>query len=103
VTEIPEQIARDTLVELGETPGNDPIAQLAAYAETSSALLQDLRERMYLTHQPPTDLDEYGRVRDNTTSARIALVRIHAAQETAQLEAILELPDARREPDEDTE
>ncbi len=92
MAETPEHIALDTLAELGETPGPDPITQLAAYAETNSATLQDMRERMYLTHQAPTDPDEYTRVRDNTMTARIALVRIQAARETAELQAILDLP-----------
>lgn len=103
MTDTPEQIARNTLTELGETPGPDPIAQLHAYAEHVSALLKDMRERMYLTRQPPADIDEYRRIADNTLTARVAAVHIQAAQETAQLNAILELPDAVRETDADGE
>ena len=101
MTEDPEQIARDTLTELGETPGNDPIAQVHAIAEQATALLNDMRQRMYLTHQPPTDVDEYTRTADRSHTALIADYRIHAARQSAELDAILELPDAVRDPDED--
>lgn len=101
MTETPEQIARRALTELGETPGNDPIAQVHAIAEEATALLNDMRQRMYLTHQSPIDVDEYTRTADRSHTALIADYRIHAARQSAELDAILELPDAVRDPDED--
>jgi len=103
MTENPEQIALDALAELGETPEPDAIAQLRAIANHDTALLNDMRERMHLTRQPPADVDEYTRLLHRSEVFLIANVRIHAAQESAQLEAILNLPDAAREPDEGTE
>lgn len=99
MTETPEQIARNTLAELGETPGADPVAQVHAIAEQATALLNDMRQRMYLTHQAPTDVDEYTRTADRSHTALIADYRIHAARQSAELEAILDLPDPMHDPE----
>lgn len=93
------QVARDALTDLGETPGDDPIAQLQQIADESSALLQDMRERQYITNQVPTDPDEYTSVRDRTFAARLGIYKAHAAREAAELDAQFELPDAKRDGD----
>lgn len=92
MTQNPEQIALDALAELGETPSDDPIAQIHTIAEQATALLNDMRQRMYLTHQPPADVDEYTRTADRSHTALIADYRIHAARESAEMDTWLDRP-----------
>lgn len=81
----PEQIALDALAQLGETPGDNPIAQLRAIA--NDAMRAAANVNLGALHRPgPLDeqalatAHEYERVLDRASIALVAAARIDRAQ-----------------------
>ena len=80
----PEQIARTALAQLGETPGDDPVAQIRAIADQALAELHRTKS-VDLGHGPHASPQAaaYDQLLDRACTAGVAVARILQAQQRA--------------------